>query len=224
MKLKGKVVLITGANGGIGSALVVELLKRGVAKIYAADLRPIETPCDNVIPVRLDITNPDDIEACRVLCCDIDVLINNAGVEIPSAINSAQSVKAAKLEMNVNCLGLHALSVAFWDTLATKESLIINMLSIASFVDIPGIPTYCASKTAAYRMTKAFERQSLGTSIKVVGIYPGYVDTAMTKDVEIEKITPHELVVNICNDLENDVVNIFPDSMSKKLAQEHWRD
>lgn len=227
MNIKDKIVLITGAGGGIGACLVEEFFDRGAAKIYAADLNvdglnKLKNKYENIVTLKLDVTQQDDINNSVAICADVDILINNAGVELASPVFAANSVKAAKLEMSVNCLGLHSLSVAFWDILKTKESCIMNMLSIASFVYIPNISTYCASKMAAHSITQAFRYASIGTSVKVVGIYPGYVDTNMIKDMDVIKATPQQLATNICNDFEKGIVDIFPDSMSMKLSKQAW--
>mgnify|MGYP000022236890 CR=1 FL=1 len=223
MIIKGKTVLITGASGGIGKCLVQEFLNRGAAKIYAADLNVDTLTCHaKIFPIKLDVTQLADIENCRQRCSDTDILINNAGVELASPVFS-QSPFKAKLEMDVNCLGVHNLCVAFWDTLKNKESAaIINILSIASFVVIPKLATYCASKAAAHSITQAFRHESMDTNVQVFGVYPGYVDTDMTKNIDVEKITPEQLVINICNKVETNIIDIFPDAMSSELARSCW--
>src|SRR3990167_8303719 len=140
MNINGTTVLITGACGGIGSSLLEEFVQRGSKKIYAASIK-----MDNlenlqkkygsiIIPVKLDVTNVDDILACRNRCHDINMLINNAGVECATSFLSERSIKASSLEMAVNYFGVHHLCYAFWDALKEKKSAaIINMLSIASF-------------------------------------------------------------------------------------------
>ncbi len=222
MIIKNKVILITGASGGIGKCLVQEFLRRGASKIYAADLMLASTTHEAVLPVKLDVTNPEDIAACRAFCSDVDILINNAGVEIAAPVFSDKSLKGAQLEMYVNCLGLHALTTAFWDLLLTKESAVINMLSIASFMLIPNLATYCASKKAAHTITQAFRYASLNTNVKVAGIYPWYVDTSMTKNIDVKKVTPESIVNNICNDFESGLLDIFPDPASKELYKIAW--
>ncbi len=222
MIIKNKVILITGANGGIGRCLVKELLFRGASKIYAADLSLEVSLHTSIVPIKLNVTSAEDIEACRLLCSDVDILINNAGVEIAAPVFSDKSLKGAKLEMDVNCLGLHALTAAFWDLLLTKESAVINMLSIASFINIPNLATYCTSKRAAHAITEAFRYAASNTNIKVVGVYPGYVDTNMTKNIDAEKVTPESIANNICNDFEDWLLNIFPDPMSKELFKTAW--
>ncbi len=222
MIIKNKVILITGANGGIGKCLVQEFLKRGAAKIYSADLNVKDLISATIVPIKLDVTSAEDIAICRASCSDVNILINNAGVEIAAPVFSCKSLKGAKLEMDVNCLGLHALTAAFWDLLLTKESAVINMLSIASFINIPNLATYCASKRAAHAVTEAFRYAASNTNIKVVGVYPGYVDTNMTKNIDIEKATPESIVNDICDDFENGQIDIFPDTMSKELSNTAW--
>ena len=224
MIIKDKVILITGACGGIGKCLVDEFLARGAAKIYAADmsidnLNFVMAECgDKVFPIKLDVTSREDIAVFSAFCSDVDILVNNAGVEKASKVFEERAVVLGKLEMSVNCLGLHALTAAFWGLLKAKESAVINMLSIASFVHIPSLATYCASKVAAHSITQAFRHASANTNVKVVGVYPGYVDTSMTKNIDAVKVTPQYLAKNICDDFESGILDIFPDEMSKELC------
>lgn len=216
------VVLITGADGGIGTAFVEELIKHKVHKIYASglilkNLIDLSQIAPNIIiPVKLDITKKNKIDECIKQCNDTNILINNAGVELKSGFLDDDISKKLSFEMNVNFIGGVELTNEFVKLFKNREnSAIINILSIASLIYIKNIGTYCASKVAFHLYTQAI-REELEGLINVYAVYPGYVDTKMVSDVKTEKILPTDLVKNICNEIILGNLNIFPDNMSKK--------
>lgn len=224
-KIKDSIILITGASGGIGSALLVECVKRGAKKIYATDLN-INNLCalqnqypDIVIPVVLDVVDLNSVIECHESCADTEILFNNAGVEFAARFTDKKSLKSGQLEMAVNYYGMHNLCVTFWESLCAKKSAcIVNMLSVASFTLILKLSTYCASKSAAHFLTQALRRESHGTNLSVYGVYPGYVDTQMTQNINVEKATPQQIAFETCDDIEKGILDIFPDKMAKDLA------
>ncbi|WP_316748094.1 SDR family NAD(P)-dependent oxidoreductase [Pedobacter gandavensis] len=221
---KNSVVFITGADGGIGQAFVAELLKREVKKIYVAgiNIKALEdlslTSPDMIFPVKLDVTNSLEVAKCSQECTDTTILINNAGVELKASFLQDNAAAKAQFEMNVNYIGPVDLCNQFLEVLkANPNPAIINILSIGSLVLIKNISTYCASKVALHLFTQAI-RQELKDEIKVFGVYAGYVDTSMVSDVLVEKISPGELVHNICDEVASDIFDVFPDEMSRQFA------
>lgn len=225
-KIKNAIVLITGSSGGIGLALLKECIARKAKKIYATDLNISnlqslhqEYP-DIVVPVKLDVTNIDDVLKCKTQCDDTEILFNNAGVECATRFIGEKSLKAGQFEMAVNYFGVHNLCYSFWDSLNTKQSAcIVNMLSIASFTLVLKLGTYCASKSAAHILTQALRKESEGTSLNIHAVYPGYVDTEMTNNINVEKVTPQQIAKEVCDGVETGILDIFPDKMSKELAK-----
>ena len=220
-------ILLTGANGGIGTAFVKELIERNVDKIYITgiDLTALKQiaaqfPTKKIIPLKLDVTNSDDIENCAKQCQDVNILVNNAGIELKSSFISDKSADCAKFEMDINYIGVVRLTNAFYEILKKNQnSAIINILSIGSILFIDRLATYCVSKAAVHIFTQAIRKEFNQDKIKVFGVYPGYVDTSMSSDIQQYKISPEQLVKNICSDLENDILNIFPDEMSKSFQE-----
>lgn len=226
MDLSNKTILITGASGGIGSCLVHELVKCNPKRIYAADLAldKMESLINKhgsiIFPLKLDVTSLDDIHKTSTECTDIDILINNAGVEFTTSFLNPKSSKASSIEMAVNYFGVHNLCLAFWEKLTRKESsAIINILSVASFSLIIKLGTYCASKAAAHLLTQGLRAESTGQNVKIFAVYPGYVDTQMIKNLDVQKSSAIDVARNICSSIEKDILDIFPDPMSAALAE-----
>lgn len=214
-------VLLTGADGGIGKAFINELVKKNVNKIYITglnleNLSALATEYPHVLfPVILDVTNPTQIKNFCSENKDINILINNAGIELKSDFLNLKAHEYAKLEMNVNYIGVVNLTNELLPTLkSNSNSAIINILSIASLSVIKRLSTYCASKAATHIFTQTIREDLAKDNIKVFGVYPGYVDTNMSSDIEFEKISADKLVENICNDINLDKFNVFPDPMA----------
>lgn len=224
--IANKVILLTGAAGGIGRALIDVLIQRGAAKIYVTDLKLAnlaflkEKYPTKVVAQELDVTNLSSVQACHEVTQDTDILINNAGVEFATRFIDEKSVKTAFIEMAVNFHGTHYLCDIYWPSLLKRTNpSIVNMLSVASFTMIPQIATYCASKAAAHMLTRSLRKESEGTQLKVYGVYPGYVDTAMTKNIkDVEKVTPEQIAIKTCDGIEAGTLDIFPDKMAEKFA------
>lgn len=218
---ENKTTLITGADGGIGTALIKELVKRNITKVYATgisadrlNLLASGSP-DKIVPVVLDVTNEDSVNAAAEICNDADIIINNAGIELKSDFIGENAAQKALFEMKVNYIGVINMINSFLPSLKQKnKSYILNILSVGSTAVVKRIATYCASKSATHILTQSLRSELNVMNIDLIGVYPGYVDTSMSADVTTEKITPESLAVNICNDFENGLMDIFPDKMS----------
>lgn len=225
------IVLLTGADGGIGKAFISELIKRNVSKIYITgiNLESLSTLAsynsEVLFPVLLDVTNSKQIKEFCLNHQDINILINNAGIELKSDFLNLKAHEYAQFEMNVNYIGVVNICNELLPTLKLNpNSAIINILSVASLSIIKRLSTYCASKTATHIFTQSIREDLIEFNIKVFGVYAGYVDTAMSDDIEVEKISPTKLVENICNDVNLDKFNIFPDPMSLNFAKSNKLD
>ena len=224
--LENSVVFITGADGGIGRAFIGELIQRKAKKIYITGinleaLTEIASAMpEKLFPLKLDVTNIKDIENCISNCPDVTVLINNAGVELKSSFIGEKSADCAQFEMQINYVGVVRLTNSFYEILKSNaNSAVINILSVGSLVLINRLATYCASKAAAHMFTQSIRKEFHENGVKVFGVYAGYVDTAMSADLEIEKISAEELLQNVCDDVEADIYSIFPDKMSKNYSE-----
>ncbi len=229
MELKGAVVLITGAGGGIGQAATQAFIDAGVAKVYAATrVHGAEATLAHgrVVALHLDVTDQGSIAAAAAQCTDVTVLINNAGVNHNVPVMGADDPDGARHEIEVNYLGNLAVSRAFVPILdANGGGAMLNVLSILSRVNHPAMATYCASKAALYSATQAFRAELRSQGTLVCAFMPGAVDTRLTAHLPIPKMTTDEAATAMVEALRNDVEDAYPGDMaggvSAGLAADH---
>jgi NAD(P)-dependent dehydrogenase (short-subunit alcohol dehydrogenase family) len=227
MKIAGCTALVTGANRGLGHAFVAALRNAGAAKIYAAtrDLNGLSQD-GIVIPVKLDITKANEVYAAAAACADVDLLINNAGVARFTSAIGTPTIDNARLEMETNYFGTLSMCRAFAPVLKRNGGgTLVNMLSVASFFNLPAQATYSASKAAAWSLTKAvrFELHAQGT--RVIGVYAGYIDTDMAADIKnTPKSSAAEIAARVIDGIEADAEDIFADKRSRDVFDALRRD
>lgn len=221
-KIKDSTILITGADGGIGVALVNECLAKGAKKIYATGLKlenlnPLFNNYDTVITIALDVTDPEQIVKCAKQCSDTNLLINNAGVEFKVPFVAKKSSQAALMEMKVNYIGLIDMINSFLPTLQKLEHAgIVNILSLGALAIVKRLGTYCASKSASHILTETIREELEEKGIKVMATYIGYVDTAMVpEDTKTEKSTPQNIAIGICKGIDNNESYMYLDRITK---------
>jgi NAD(P)-dependent dehydrogenase (short-subunit alcohol dehydrogenase family) len=221
MQIRDRVILVTGANRGIGRAFVQELLAAGARTVYAAarrraDLDPVVAlDPQRVRPVVLDITDAAQVAAATQAAGEVSVLINNAGA---AAFGTALTVDeaAARRDMEVNYFGTLAMVRAFAPVIERNGGgAIINLLSVVSLASMPGIAVYNASKAAAWSLTQALRADLAPRGISVHGVFPGPVDTDMAKDIPFDKTAPAEVARITLAGIESGVEDIFPDPMAQ---------
>ncbi|GAA6213165.1 SDR family oxidoreductase [Hyphomicrobiales bacterium 4NK60-0047b] len=227
MDFTNKIILVTGANRGIGKALVFSLLEKGVSKIYAAARNTASLPDfqdARVVPLTLDITKAEQISAATRLAPDVDILINNAGsLELVSAFSGPLD-KVTK-EMSVNYFGLLHMMRGFLPVLENRpNSALVNIVSIAAFVNVPLHGGYCAAKAAAFSLTQGARIEWASKGIAVHSVNPGPIDTDMTKEIAMDKASPFDTAVKILDDLESDIADIFPDPTGQHMFETWQKD
>jgi NAD(P)-dependent dehydrogenase (short-subunit alcohol dehydrogenase family) len=227
MQVSGSSVFLTGANGGIGFALVARLLERGAAHVHAADLvleRLTSLDDDRVVPLELDVTDDDGIAAAAAQVQRLDLLINCAGV-LTGAGPLAGDVDAIEHELQVHYLGPLRMTRAFLPLLVESGGAIVNMLSVAALSSMPSIGAYSSAKAAAHSLTQGLRAQLSARGVSVHGVYPGPVDTPMTRDLpELDgpKAAPLDVADAILAAVEAGEEDIFPDRMGRDVG-ELWR-
>jgi NAD(P)-dependent dehydrogenase (short-subunit alcohol dehydrogenase family) len=229
MNLNGAIVLITGAGGGIGQAATKAFLDAGAAKVYAATRvkgAEVGLADDRVVPVHLDVTDHATIDAAASQCKDVTVLVNNAGVNHNAPVIGGTDTDAARHEIEVNYLGNLAVSRAFAPILgANGGGAMVNVLSILSRINHPGMATYCASKAALHSATQALRAQLRGQGTLICAFMPGAVDTRLTAHLPIPKMSTAETAAAMIDALAHDVEDAYPGDMaggvSAGLAADH---
>jgi NAD(P)-dependent dehydrogenase (short-subunit alcohol dehydrogenase family) len=195
MIIEGAVVLVTGANRGLGAEYVRQLLDRGAAKVYAGARSPESVLTAGATPIKLDVTNAADIQAAVEQCSDLTMLINNAGVVIGSRVMAENSLENAKAEFETNVWGPLNLSKAFAPVLAANGGgAIVNVLSAVSWMSIKEVATYAMSKSAAWSLTNALRLELARQGTLVVAVHPAFIDTDMAAGVDMPKTSPHQVV------------------------------
>jgi NAD(P)-dependent dehydrogenase (short-subunit alcohol dehydrogenase family) len=219
MTIADKAVLVTGANRGIGQALVEEALRRGVKRVYAGTRQPLTHSDGRVTPLTLDVTDATQIQGAVKDVGSLDILVNNAGVDLHDDLSDRAGIDR---HLAVNFFGTHGVTQAFLPLLARSEGAIVNVLSLAALASVPFSPAYAISKAAAFSMTQSLRALWAGRGVKVHAVFAGPVDTDMTRSLDIPKASPESVAGAIFDGLANGDEDIFPDPMSKTVA-EGWR-
>jgi NAD(P)-dependent dehydrogenase (short-subunit alcohol dehydrogenase family) len=220
MNITNKTVLITGANRGIGRALLEEALRRGAKKVYAGMRSPVQHPNKRVTPLTLDVTNASQIQRAVAAVDTLDVLINNAGIAIYDDLSNLDVLEQT---FAVNFLGLLKVTNAFLPLLKRSKGAILNNLSLAGLAPLPMIPSYSTSKAAALNLTQSLRALLADQGVTVHAVVIGPVDTDMTSGFEIPKTAPETAAAGIVDGLEKGEEEIFPDPVSQSIA-EGWRN
>jgi NAD(P)-dependent dehydrogenase (short-subunit alcohol dehydrogenase family) len=225
---QGRVALVTGANRGIGLALVEALVERGARRVYAAARRPevlaalAETSRGVVVPIRLDITRADEVQQAATQAGDVDLLINNAAMVAHTfgGFEDPIWLDAARQEHEVNVVGPLRVSQAFAPVLARKGGgAIVNVSSVAALVGLPMVLTYSSTKAALHSLTQSTRQMLREQGTRVVGVYPGPVDTDMAAPFTVPKTSPASVAHAILDGLEQGLEDIYPDPFARETAE-----
>jgi NAD(P)-dependent dehydrogenase (short-subunit alcohol dehydrogenase family) len=215
MNLDNRVVLVTGATGGLGQEFVKQALARGAAKVYAGARRDHDWGDPRVVPLQLDVTDPVAVAAAVDAAPDVDVLVNNAGVHgAESLLTSPESEIRATFEANVFAPLL--LVRAFAPVLARNGGgAVIDIHSALSWLARPG--AYAASKTAFWGLTNALRLELAEQKTQVVGAHLGYTDTPFIAHLDVPKSDPAVIVSRIFDALEAGEDEAIADDTSSQV-------
>jgi NAD(P)-dependent dehydrogenase (short-subunit alcohol dehydrogenase family) len=220
MKIADKTVLVTGANRGIGQALVEEALRRGAKRVYAGTRGPLVHPDGRVMALALDVTDAAQIQAAVDRIGSLDYLINNAGIALYDDLSDRSVLEQ---HLAVNLFGTYGVTQAFLPLLTRSRGAIVNNVSMMAFAPLPFTPAYAISKAAAFNLTQSLRALLAGRGVRVHAVLTGPTDTDMTRGFDIPKASPESVARAIFDGVERGEEDIFPDALSASLA-ESWRD
>jgi NAD(P)-dependent dehydrogenase (short-subunit alcohol dehydrogenase family) len=220
MNIQNAVVLVTGANRGIGLAFARALLARGARKVYAAARDPATVTLPGVQALQLDVTQPEQIAAAAQQATDVSLVINNAGIAQPGGFLAEGSDAVARRIFETNFFGLLNVSKAFAPVLkANGGGALLNVLSVASWVNGGELAAYSASKSAAWSLTNALRHELAAQKTQVLGLHMAYVDTDLTRGFEVPKSSAETIVQRALDGLEAGADEVLADELTQQVRQ-----
>lgn len=223
MNIQTATVLVTGANRGVGAALVSALLQAGVKKVYAtardlSRLDPIVAlDATRVFPLHLDVTDPAQVSQATTKAADVNLLINNAGSLAFGSILDVPTETIAQ-QLDTNFYGALHMARAFVPVIEANEGgAIVNLLTLLSMVSAPGMSAYSLSKAAAWSMTQSLRASLSSQNIAVYGVFPGAIDTDMLAGIDMAKTSPADVAAAVVAGIAEGQEDIFPDPMSTQV-------
>jgi NAD(P)-dependent dehydrogenase (short-subunit alcohol dehydrogenase family) len=223
MTITNSIAFVTGANRGIGSALVDALLAAGAARVYAAARQPISHTDARVIPITLDVTDAAAITAAAARAGDVTLLINNAGA-LEGGDVFAAGADALERQLAVNALAPLRLAAAFAPALRRSRGAIVNILSVVAWAPMPGLASYSASKAAAASLTGSLRATLAADGVRVHAVYPGPVDTDMAAGIDLPKTSPADVARAVLAGVAAGDAEIFPDDFARQIAAGWFTD
>lgn len=216
--MQNKTVLVTGANGGLGDAFVQVLLEQKAKKIYAA-ARSISTlahlkDISNIELLELDITDISSVKAAREKASDIDVLINNAGIN-----SNARVFDGDFSDLEVNYKGTANLCESYFEYAKEHKMQIINISSIVALCNLPIMAKYSISKSALHSFTQALRAELKTYDSEVYEVFAGPIDTRLTEGSEMPKADPIDVAKRVLKEVKEGVFDIFPDVFAQMVKE-----
>ena len=209
--LKDRAVLITGANRGLGAALCKTILQYSPKIIHAGYRKTLGDFDDPRISwCKLDIQRSESIAAAVASIDELDVLINNAGILVPTAADPSEEMANLEAMMDLHLHSPLKLIDALLPTLQTSsQPVIVNMISMAAFASVPGCEGYCTSKAALHAATQGLRLKH--PEIQCIGVYPGPTATDMTAGSTAPLADAMRSAATIVTGMCDGKTAIFPD-------------
>jgi NAD(P)-dependent dehydrogenase (short-subunit alcohol dehydrogenase family) len=218
MKLTSSVALVTGANRGLGRAFAQGLLAAGARKVYAAARDPATIDLPGAVPIALDVTDDSAVRAAARDCGDVTLLVNNAGIARRSPFLGDGSADAVREMLDTNFFGMLATSRAFAPVLnANGGGALVNMLSVLSWINMPVMSGYGASKAAAWALTNGLRNELRAQGTLVVGVHAAFIDTDMARGVPAPKTKPEDVVRQVLEAIETGQEEVFADAITRAV-------
>ncbi len=220
MKIENAVALVTGANRGIGLAFARELLARGARKVYAAARDPSAVTQPGVHALRLDVNKPDEVAAAAALASDVTLVINNAGIAHAGGFLAADSEDVARRLFETNFFAMLRMCKSFAPILGRNGGgALLNVLSVASWVNGGELAAYSASKSAAWSLTNALRSELAAQKTQVLALHMAYVDTDLTRGFDVPKSSPQDIVRRALDGLESGAHEVLADERTQQIKR-----
>lgn len=215
-QLIAQTALVTGANRGLGREFVHQLLDRGVTKVYAGARDPgtVDLGDPRVVPLQLDVTDPDSVVRAAEVADDVSVVVNNAGISLAARVLDDDTTQLRR-ELEVNLFGPLAVTAAFGDQVAARSGVVVNVASVLSWLALGG--SYSVSKAALWSATDSMRLELGPRGVQVVGVYMGYVDTDMTSGVDAPKSAPADIVRQVLDGIEGGAAEVIADDLTRAV-------
>ncbi|MGW3108323.1 SDR family oxidoreductase [Streptomyces sp. NPDC001100] len=210
MKIGEMTAFVTGANRGLGKHFAEQLVSRG-ARVYGGARNPASIDVPGVIPVELDVTDPESVTAAAKVATGVSLVINNAGSFTGASVTDG-SLEDIRLEMETHYFGTLEVSRAFAPQLAENGGgAILNVLSVLSWLTYPGFSAYSAAKSAQWSLTSALRNELAAQGTQVAALHVGFMDTDMTSSIDAPKSDPAAIAALSLAALEEGAVEILGD-------------
>jgi NAD(P)-dependent dehydrogenase (short-subunit alcohol dehydrogenase family) len=220
MKLQDAIVLITGANRGIGLAFAEAALARGARKVYAGVRSPSNFSNRGFVPIKLDVTSDNDVADAARICNDVTLVINNAGIALLGGLLKAGTSDAARMQIETNVFGILRMTQAFAPVLAKNGGgAFLNVLSAASWINSGALTAYAVSKAAAWSLTNGLRNELRQQGTQVLGLHVGFVDTDLTRGLDVVKVSPQSVVATALDALEAGASEVLADERAQTIKR-----
>jgi NAD(P)-dependent dehydrogenase (short-subunit alcohol dehydrogenase family) len=220
MKIEGTVALVTGANRGLGAAFARGLLAAGAAKVYAAARDPAAVTLPGVVPVRLDVTRPEHVAALARELTDVTLLVNNAGIGEFGPLLAPDAIDALHRQFETNAVGPLRLVQAFAPVLANNGGgAVVNILSVLSWLTLPGSGGYSASKSAGWALSNALRQELKAQRTELLAVHAAFIDTEMARGAPGPKIAPDDVVRQAIAALEAGQFELLADATTRGVRR-----
>jgi NAD(P)-dependent dehydrogenase (short-subunit alcohol dehydrogenase family) len=212
--LNGQIVLVTGANGGLGTEFVRQALERGATKVYAAARRPRDWDDARIVPLVLDVSDEASVTSAAATASDVTVVVNNAGQIRPGGLVDGP-LEDIRSQIETNLIGPLLVTRAFAPALRAASGTVVNVASVLSWLG--GSGAYGVSKAGLWSATDSTRLELAGDGVQVVGAYLGYTDTPMTDGVDAPKNTPEQVVTAVFDGVEQGEHEVLADELTRSV-------
>jgi NAD(P)-dependent dehydrogenase (short-subunit alcohol dehydrogenase family) len=220
MKLQDAIVLITGANRGIGFAFAEAALARGARKVYAGARSPSSVNTPGLVPVKLDVTSDHEVADAARICGDVTLVVNNAGIAQSGGLLDPKAIEAARAQFETNVFGMVRMTRAFAPVLAKNGGgAFLNVLSAASWINSGAMTAYAASKAAAWSLTNGLRNELRQQRTQVLGLHVGFVDTDITRGLDVIKVSPQSVATAAFDALEAGASEVLADERARTVKR-----